>query len=150
MNKSNYCHSREGLSVRNSDGGGVERSVTTPNPGLSRVKRSSRDEPARASNPLLSLSILILLALSPSPSHAGLRESLTSALQTYCIPKDVKGCGIMMPRYQDSSCYCGNSIYMYYDSVDRTCRVRCPAGQIARAASVCPTAGYGGKLVKDF
>jgi hypothetical protein len=79
-----------------------------------------------------------------------LRENLTQALQNYCIPKDEEGCGIARPRYQDNACYCGDPIYMYYDSVDRTCRVKCPAGQVSKIASVCPTAGYGGKLVKDF
>jgi hypothetical protein len=85
-----------------------------------------------------------------SAGAATLRETLTQALQNYCVPKDAEGCRIMQPRYQNSSCYCGDPIYMYYDATARTCRVKCPAGQIARTASVCPTAGYGGKLVKNF
>jgi hypothetical protein len=71
-------------------------------------------------------------------------------LKDYCVPASGEVCVDMAARYQGGACDCGNPEYMYYDKEARRCRVRCPAGQIARTAAACPTAGYGGRLVKDF
>ena len=87
-------------------------------------------------------------ALVPGTASADLSSELASKLSQYCMPKDTEGCGIMRPRYQNGACYCGDTAYMWYDAEAR--RVKCPAGQIPIVASVCPSAGYGGKLVKDF
>jgi hypothetical protein len=103
-------------------------------------------------NPLLKFPILVLLALSPNPMQAGLRETLTSALQTYCIPKDTASCdSALRPRYQNAACYCGQytGTYFRYNAETRLCDVTCPAGQFPEPTTACQ-AGYGGLLVKNF
>jgi hypothetical protein len=97
--------------------------------------------------------ILLLAWLLPFGARAQtntLRAKLTEALKTYCVPPDEQTCGSYQARYQNGSCYCGNPDYTYYDAAARRCRIKCPAGQIPQQADVCPSAGYGGLLVKDF
>jgi hypothetical protein len=79
-----------------------------------------------------------------------LRAKLTEALKTYCVPPSEDVCVDMAARYQNFACYCGDPTYMYYDREARRCRVKCPAGQIVKPVTVCPTAGYGARFVKDF
>ena len=101
----------------------------------------------------------ILHVQSAGASVSELRAALTRALENQCIPKDEEGCGIYKPRFEDNACYCGNPIYMRYDTAQRTCQVICPAGQmpdivssiqtLGASASGCP-AGYGPMIIKDF
>jgi hypothetical protein len=93
--------------------------------------------------------LIIAWAMWPGMARADLRSSLTSALQGYCIPKDAAGCGVLRAKYQNSACYCGNATYMYYDATARTCRPKCPAGQIPQETSGGCQAGYGGLVVKE-
>jgi hypothetical protein len=135
MNKSDYCHFSKG-SARRSEAGGGGPPVRHSRGGGNRVLR---------------IPIIILLALSPRMAHAGLRETLTSALQTYCIPKDTASCdSALRPRYQGNACYCGDSTYLRYNATLRTCEVFCPAGQMPEKAAGGCQAGYGGLLIKDF
>jgi hypothetical protein len=92
---------------------------------------------------VLRIPILILLALSPSPSHAGLRETLTSALGDYCVPKannDVEAsfnCSSPVLAIYDSAsasankCRCDMELGLYYDATRRKC-VECEYGYLAR------------------
>ena len=86
------------------------------------------------------------------------REKLTQALQQYCIPKaglDERqtgyNCTVYRASYQNNTCYCGSSEYMYYDAAERICKVKCPAGQVPELAEsgVCE-AGYYQLSIKDF
>jgi hypothetical protein len=94
--------------------------------------------------------LMIAWAMWPSVANADLRTTLTSALQGYCIPKE-GGCGTYQARYQNGSCYCGayTGTYMYYDEGARTCRPKCPAGQVPELTSGCQ-GGYEVLLIKDF
>jgi hypothetical protein len=95
--------------------------------------------------------LLVAWAMWPGLARADLKSTLTSKLSQYCIPKDAEGCGVMRPRYQSGTCYCGNSTYMQYSANLRTCQVKCPAGQIPDiSTSGGCDGGYGVLLVKDF
>jgi hypothetical protein len=96
--------------------------------------------------------ILLIAWIAPIAVQATLGgETLTDKLKEYCIPKSStpEACGDLKPRY-DGYCNCGNTTYMYYDATERTCRVKCPAGQIPEKTSGGCQAGYGGLKVKDF
>jgi hypothetical protein len=109
-------------------------------------KQSSNEKRIR----LAALGLAMTRGLSPGKSGAApLRDTLTSKLSQYCIPKDTAGCGVLRAKYQNSACYCGNTTYMYYDATARTCRPKCPAGQIPEETSGGCQAGYGGLVVKE-
>ena len=107
---------------------------------------------------LLAFAVFITM-IKPVGASENLRTALTRALENQCIPKDEEGCGIYRPRHENNACYCGNPIYMKYDTDLRTCQVICPAGQmpdivssiqtLGTSASGCP-AGYGPMIIKDF
>jgi hypothetical protein len=78
------------------------------------------------------------------------RDNFTKALKDHCVPPSVEVCEeLMVARYQNSACYCGDPTYMKYKRELRKCEVICPAGQIPEKASGCE-GGYGGIVVKDF
>jgi hypothetical protein len=79
-----------------------------------------------------------------------LRDKLVEALKTYCVPPDEQTCDSYQARYQDNACYCGNPDYTQYNRDMRRCEVICPAGQKVVKVDVCPYAGFGAVVVKDF
>jgi hypothetical protein len=115
---------------------------------------SSTCHSGKGRNPLLRIPILILLALSPGMARAAtLRETLTSALSNYCIPKDENVCEDpeLIATYDKGICKC-NCLGMIYDTAARQCidgQSSCPAGQMMAAtnAGSC-AAGY--YLVSDI
>jgi hypothetical protein len=99
--------------------------------------------------------ILLVAWLMPFAARAGtvadaLRDKLSEALKTYCVPKDEQTCVNMAARYRNNRCDCGNPAYMKYNRELRKCEVICPAGQMPEKTSGGCQAGYGGIVVKNF
>ena len=101
-------------------------------------------------NILIKTTALCLLLFEGTPSMA---KSLTNILEQYCVPKagEPQYCSnAFAAKYNEAknSCICKNTTYMQYNSTNRHCEIKCPAGLISKMVTTC-TGGYYQMMIVD-